>query len=148
MMTLNEKLTHLRKKEGLSQIEVSEKLAVSRQAVSRWESGESRPSTDNLQALCKLYHVQLDYLLNESNDEPQATTPASTAAESEQETAAQKKEKQWVRKLVIGAVTVVLLACCMLLYVNEQKSVDSNLHDLSKENLTLPEMPEFNMTFE
>ena len=57
MMTLNEKLTHLRKKEGLSQIEVSEKLAVSRQAVSRWESGESRPSTDNLQVLCKLCHI-------------------------------------------------------------------------------------------
>ena len=147
-MTLNEKLTHLRKKEGLSQVEVSEKLAVSRQAVSRWESGESRPSTDNLQALCKLYHVPLDYLLNESGDEPQAPTPASAAAEREPETAAQKKEKRWVRKLVIGAVTVVLLVCCMLLYVNEQKSVDSDLHDLSKENLTLEEMPEFNMTFE
>ena len=49
-MTLDKKLARLRKREGLSQAEVSEKLDVSRQAVSRWESGEARPSTDNLQA--------------------------------------------------------------------------------------------------
>ena len=41
-MTLDKKLFCLRKKEGLSQVEVSEKLDVSRQAVSRWESGVSQ----------------------------------------------------------------------------------------------------------
>lgn len=54
-MTLEKKLVRLRKKEGMSQADVSEKLNVSRQAVSRWEAGDSRPSTENLQALCKLY---------------------------------------------------------------------------------------------
>lgn len=54
-MTLEKKLVRLRKKEGISQADVSEKLNVSRQAVSRWEAGDSRPSTENLQALCKLY---------------------------------------------------------------------------------------------
>ena len=54
-MTLEKKLVRLRKKEGMSQADVSEKLDVSRQAVSRWEAGDSRPSTENLQALCKLY---------------------------------------------------------------------------------------------
>ena len=48
-MTLEKKLVRLRKKEGMSQADVSEKLNVSRQAVSRWESGDSRPSTENLQ---------------------------------------------------------------------------------------------------
>lgn len=56
-MTLEKKLVRLRKKEGMSQADVSEKLNVSRQAVSRWEAGDSRPSTENLQALCKLYTV-------------------------------------------------------------------------------------------
>lgn len=56
-MTLEKKLVRLRKKEGMSQADVSEKLNVSRQAVSRWEAGDSRPSTENLQALCKLYIV-------------------------------------------------------------------------------------------
>lgn len=54
-MTLEKKLVRLRKKEGMSQADASEKLNVSRQAVSRWEAGDSRPSTENLQALCKLY---------------------------------------------------------------------------------------------
>lgn len=65
-MTLEKKLVRLRKKEGMSQADVSEKLNVSRQAVSRWEAGDSRPSTENLQALCKLYNVKLDDLLDES----------------------------------------------------------------------------------
>lgn len=43
-MTLEKKLVRLRKKEGMSQADVSEKLNVSRQAVSRWEAGDSRPS--------------------------------------------------------------------------------------------------------
>lgn len=58
-----------KKKHGLSQADVSEKLNVSRQAVSRWEAGDSRPSIENLQALCKLYNVKLDDLLDESNEE-------------------------------------------------------------------------------
>lgn len=141
MMTLNEKLTHLRKKEGLSQIEVSEKLAVSRQAVSRWESGESRPSTDNLQALCKLYHVPLDYLLNESENELPA--PAAPAAESRPEREVQKKEKRWIRKLVIGAVAVVLAACIIFVYVKSQKEDAVHLNEIQGEELAPPERQEF-----
>lgn len=76
-MTLDKKLSRLRKKEGLSQAEVAERLDLSRQAVSRWESGEAKPSTDNFQALCKLYHVSMDYLLNESEDELPAPAPAT-----------------------------------------------------------------------
>lgn len=68
-MTLEKKLVRLRKKEGMSQADVSEKLNVSRQAVSRWEAGDSRPSIENLQALCKLYNVKLNDLLDESNEE-------------------------------------------------------------------------------
>ena len=64
-MTLEKKLFRLRKKEGMSQADVSEKLNVSRQAVSRWEAGDSRPSTENLQALCRLYNVKLDDLLSD-----------------------------------------------------------------------------------
>lgn len=49
---------------------MSERLDVSRQTVSRWETGNSRPSTEeNLQALCKLYNVKLADLLDKSNEE-------------------------------------------------------------------------------
>ena len=63
-MTLEKKLVRLRKKEGMSQADVSEKLNVSRQAVSRWEAGDSRPSIENLQALCKLY-IKARFILAE-----------------------------------------------------------------------------------
>lgn len=68
-MTLEKKLACLRKREGLSQAEVSEKLDVSRQAVTKWETGTSRPSIENLQSLSRLYNVPLEYLLDESGDE-------------------------------------------------------------------------------
>lgn len=58
------RLVELRKKHGLSQEELAEKLGVSRQAVSKWERVEAAPDTDNLIALAKLYGVSLDELLN------------------------------------------------------------------------------------
>lgn len=60
---LGNKLYELRKKAGLSQEELAEKLNVSRQAVSKWECGESLPDTDNLITISKLYGVSLDELV-------------------------------------------------------------------------------------
>lgn len=67
-MTLDKKLAHLRKREGLSQADISEELDVSRQAVTKWETGLSRPSIENLQSLSKLYNVPIEYLLDDSKD--------------------------------------------------------------------------------
>ena len=57
------KLYELRKKSGLSQEELAEKIGVSRQAVSKWERAETSPDTDNLIALANLYNVSLDELI-------------------------------------------------------------------------------------
>ena len=53
----------LRKKEGLSQDELAEKVFVTRQAVSRWENGETTPSTETLKLLSKLFDVSINTLL-------------------------------------------------------------------------------------
>lgn len=95
-MTLDKKLGRLRKKEGLSQAEVSEKLDVSRQAVSKWESGEATPSIKNLQSLCKLYNVSLDYLANESENGLPAVAQVDSAVEYRPEQDKQKR-KLWIR---------------------------------------------------
>lgn len=63
-MKLHERLTDLRKKRGLSQQEVADILGVSRQAVSKWESGQSAPSTENLVRLSGIYGVSVDMLAN------------------------------------------------------------------------------------
>lgn len=57
------RLFELRKKHGLSQEELAEKLGVSRQAVSKWERSEASPDTDNLIALAKIYGLSLDELI-------------------------------------------------------------------------------------
>lgn len=64
-MKLEEKLIYLRKKQGLSQLQLAEMMDISRQAVSRWETGSAVPSTENLKILSERYGVSLDYLLNE-----------------------------------------------------------------------------------
>ena len=63
-MTFEEKLVALRKEKGLSQLQLAEQLNVSRQAVSRWESGATMPTVDNLVYLSRLYDVSLDALLD------------------------------------------------------------------------------------
>jgi HTH-type transcriptional regulator/antitoxin HipB len=57
------KLLKLRKENNLSQEDLAEKLGVTRQAISKWERGESSPDTDNLIQLSNLYRVSLDELL-------------------------------------------------------------------------------------
>ena len=65
-MILADKIARLRKKNGWSQEELAEKMNVSRQAVSKWESGQSDPSTTNLLALAKLFGVRPEELLQEA----------------------------------------------------------------------------------
>lgn len=53
----------LRTKHGLSQDSLAEKIYVTRQAVSRWETGETVPNTETLKLLSKLFHVSINTLL-------------------------------------------------------------------------------------
>lgn len=61
-------LVFLRKRAGLSQQELAEKLYLSRQSISKWESGTGVPSTENLVSIGKLFHVSLDVLLDDEAD--------------------------------------------------------------------------------
>lgn len=65
-MSLGEKLLQLRKKEGLSQEDVAEKLEVSRQTVSKWETDQTVPELIKAKLLSQLYNVSYDYLISES----------------------------------------------------------------------------------
>lgn len=67
-MKLTDKLVKLRKTNGWSQEDLAEKLNVSRQAISRWESGTAQPDASNILNLSKLFGVTADYLLNDEYD--------------------------------------------------------------------------------
>ena len=56
-------IVELRRKNGLSQDELAEKMFVTRQAVSRWETGETVPNTETLKLLSKLFDVSINTLL-------------------------------------------------------------------------------------
>ena len=62
-METKEILQELRKKHGLTQDELAEKVFVTRQAVSRWESGDTTPNVDTLKLLSRLYDVSINTLL-------------------------------------------------------------------------------------
>lgn len=64
-MKFSEKVRDLRTRNGLSQEELSEKLDVSRQTVSKWEAGSSFPEIEKLIALSDLFKVSIDYLLKD-----------------------------------------------------------------------------------
>ncbi|MBR2930573.1 MAG: helix-turn-helix transcriptional regulator [Clostridia bacterium] len=80
-MKLSEKIYKERKALGLSQEELAERLSVSRQAISKWESGTSTPEADKLIALSECFGVSLDYLLKEEiaedNTDVAKTAPTS-----------------------------------------------------------------------
>ena len=61
---LSLRLTALRKYYGYTQEELAIKLGVTRQAIIKWEQGETSPSIDYIKALCDLYDISIDDLLN------------------------------------------------------------------------------------
>lgn len=67
-MSLSEKLQLLRKKNGFSQEELADKLGISRQAISKWESGQSIPDLNKLIILAELYNVTMDNLVKDSDE--------------------------------------------------------------------------------
>ena len=62
-MILSEKIVMLRKKYGWSQEELAERLDISRQSVSKWESGASIPDLERIVSMSQLFGVTTDYLL-------------------------------------------------------------------------------------
>ena len=72
---LSEKIYKLRKRSGLSQEQLAEQLNVSRQAISKWESGASVPESEKLIAISKYFGVSIDYLVSDRDgEEPEENT--------------------------------------------------------------------------
>lgn len=97
-MELNEKLQELRKRKGLTQEELAERLYVSRTAVSKWESGRGYPNIESLKAIARFFSITVDQLL--SADEVVAL--------------AQIEQKQ-ARRHFCDLVIALLDACALML---------------------------------
>lgn len=112
-MRFEEKIVELRKQKGLSQEELAEQLGVSRQAVSRWELGQTLPDIPNLLQLCELFGVSADYLVK---DEEQANVKndqnAKTIARLTRE---REKVRYQARRYYYTAWAAVLMAIGFML---------------------------------
>ena len=65
-MKFGDNLRKLRKLKKLSQEELAEKMQVSRQSVSKWETSESYPEMNNILELCKIFHCHINDLVNDN----------------------------------------------------------------------------------
>lgn len=93
-MTLSEKILYCRRKNGLSQEALAEKIGVSRQAISKWETGDATPEIGKLKALADAFCVTTDWLLSDA--EPEVEAPAAAPEPQEKKTGA---ESTWVDAL-------------------------------------------------
>lgn len=73
-MTIGQKLLDLRKSKQLSQEEVSYKLNVTRQTISKWETDQSTPDFDKIAPICELYGISADELFSDKKEEIKETT--------------------------------------------------------------------------
>ena len=109
---LAEKLYALRKRSGLSQEELAEKLDVSRQAVSKWELGTAKPDLKRLAAISRFYGVPTDALLSEDELPPASGNDAAPPS-GEPSAPGEGKKKDGAR-LLPGVILAVLGAVLLL----------------------------------
>lgn len=118
-MTLHEKIYELRKKNGLSQEALAESLGVSRQSVSKWETGEATPEVSKLLSLSKLFGVTTDYLLNDEMEEENVSeTAKNEMPSSDFEVTSISKSRPIKKGRNVRTLVIILLICivlCMLL---------------------------------
>ena len=112
-MTLPERLMKLRKAAGLSQEEVAEKLELTRQTVSKWETGQSSPDLDKVLPLCDLYHITPDELLHDGgSDEADELKAKKDAARAEE-----LLEKSVAKKKLIGILSGIMLYVLGIVFI-------------------------------
>ena len=113
-MTFGEKLTRLRKREGMSQELLAEKLGVSRQAVSRWEQDTALPDAAKLLPCARLFGVDVEWLLDDARGWEDQTRSAESARGTE--TPAAHGNRRWyiAGAIVPGAGALGLVAMGIL----------------------------------
>ena len=151
-MTLREKLIVLRDKAGITQMSLAYQLGVSRQAVTRWESGDTAPSMDKLKALAKIYDVSLDWLCSDMADERPfgGMEPLDDNETNNANTSAEIRKKRTIRYIAIAlTVGVITLACIWLATrLKNNEMTGAQFEDMEVENVDMPDQAVNGFDFE
>ncbi len=134
-MSLAKKMIELRKQNGLSQQDLADRLGVSRQAISRWETGAVQPLADSVKSLAQVFQVSTDYLLNDDLDTPTPPPTAQPAPPQEKPKSA-RKHRKWLLALVAlaaAAVLVLVTAAGTAYYLQWKERQPVSMYDLPRE---------------
>ena len=107
-MEFSEKLLTLRKAKTLTQEELAEKLNVSRQSVSKWESGQAVPELDKIVAISTVFDVTTDYLLKSSEIDDLSVKTEMLEKQQEQMLAREKRQQK-IRECVLYGIVIYLV---------------------------------------
>lgn len=123
-MKFYEKLIILRKKALLSQEELAEKLDVTRQTISKWELGQSKPDIDKLQMMSKLFEVDVNTLTNED-----------ISLEDKVETKEDKnnKKEDGDRKFILYILIIIFIASLALLAYRVGTDIKAKKDEIKEE---------------
>jgi transcriptional regulator with XRE-family HTH domain len=113
-MDISEKILQLRKAKGFTQEELAEKLNVSRQSVSKWESGQSVPELEKLVTLCEVFQVSADYLLKPSELD-QLSIKTEMLEKQQQELAMESRKRKEKQFCIWSCVGIYLTAFALLI---------------------------------
>ena len=147
-MRLEEKLTVLRKESGYTQLDLAEKVRVSRQAISKWETGRALPSAENLKYLSELFGVSVDYLLSDDITEEPKQTKQEPAPEplAEEAVFPEKEEGKKVRwKYIAALLLAVLLGLLIGVFVGKYSERHISIGDIVGEEVDVAPSGEFSL---
>ena len=115
-MNLGEKLFELRKEKNLSQEEVADKLNVTRQTVSKWETNQSTPDFDKIMPICELFGISTEELLTGNKKEEKQEEEQNQVIEEEKEKVLSKNEvRRKSAEVVSTSIFIYIVAVAILI---------------------------------
>lgn len=118
MLLIGAKMQEYRKKAGLSQEEFADKIGVTRQAVSKWETDKAYPDLDKLVAICDIFQVSIEELIYGKIVSSLEEKPAGQALEMRGMSARKARRKGvYIRLWALFALTGALFLFCGVLFV-------------------------------
>ncbi len=127
---LSEKIVTLRRKHGMSQEQLAEKVGVSRQSISKWEGGLSTPELDKLKALSECFHITLDELTGDQELKSVSDNTEPKGHNATNKTTA--KDKIGIALCISGAICLILSGILMIVQpaavdkMNESSTITLN----------------------
>ena len=115
-MVIGDKILNLRKKAGLSQEQLANELNISRQSISKWESGASMPDNDKLISLSKYFGVSLDYLMKDEIESVEELIENKSVS-AIVETPTKNSESSGNKNVLVGLVVCIVGVICFILWM-------------------------------